>query len=93
MEYMVLVIIVIGALIASGAYFKRGLQGRWKNSADELGDQYDPTRTNSSIIQSFFTNSVTVVSTENSINGFWTFRRDYTNSIETKSGFMAVGSY
>ena len=32
-------------------YFKRGLQGRWKGAMEELGDQYDPRTTNSSVEQ------------------------------------------
>ncbi len=49
MEYAIILIIVIGALLASQQYFKRGIQGRWKASIDDLADQYDPQATNSTL--------------------------------------------
>ena len=42
MEYILVFVIVAGALLATQIYIKRGIQGRWKQSVDELGDQYDP---------------------------------------------------
>ena len=46
MEYAVLIIIIIAALIAVLTYIKRGVQGRMKQSADDIGDQYSPGNTN-----------------------------------------------
>jgi hypothetical protein len=40
MEYAVLIIIVIGALLSIQQYLKRGLQGRMRQAADDIGDQY-----------------------------------------------------
>ncbi len=40
LEYAVLIIIIIGALLSIQVYIKRGLQGRLKSSADDIGDQY-----------------------------------------------------
>jgi len=45
-EYSVLVIIVLGALLATQSYVKRALQGRYKDAADEIGDQYSPGNSN-----------------------------------------------
>jgi len=92
-EYVVLLIILMGALIATGNYIKRGIQGRWRSAMDEVGDQYDPRAGNVSIRHRLASNSITLVTVVNTINGIWTFRADMANSIETKTGFMAVGAY
>ena len=93
LEYAVLIIIVLGAFLAIGNYFKRAIQGRWKASVDDLGDQYDPRFTNGSIIQRLNLNTLTQLRTLNIATGFFTYRTDETNSIETKSGYTAVGAY
>ena len=46
LEYAILVIIIIGALLTIQVYIKRGVQGRLKQSADDIGDQFDPGNTN-----------------------------------------------
>lgn len=40
LEYAVLIIIVIGALLSIQVYIKRGIQGRLRSAADDIGDQY-----------------------------------------------------
>jgi hypothetical protein len=49
LEYAVLIIIIICALIAIQAYIKRGVQGRLKSASDDIGDQFSPGNTNSII--------------------------------------------
>ena len=44
-EYIVLIIIVIGALLTIQVYVKRGIQGRMKTSSDDIGDQFSPGNT------------------------------------------------
>ena len=46
LEYAVLIIIVIGALLTIQVYIKRGVQGRLRGAADDIGDQYSPGNTN-----------------------------------------------
>lgn len=46
LEYAILVMIIIGALLTIQSYIKRGIQGRVKSSADDIGEQYDPGNTN-----------------------------------------------
>jgi hypothetical protein len=46
LEYAVLIIIVIGALLSIQVYIKRGIQGRLRSAADDIGDQYAPGNTN-----------------------------------------------
>jgi len=40
LEYAVLIVVIIGALLTVQVYFKRAVQGRVKSSADDIGDQY-----------------------------------------------------
>lgn len=69
LEYAVLIIIVIGALLSIQVYVKRGIQGRLRSAADDIGDQYQPGNTN--------IRSVTTV-TANSRD---TFQYGVTNSV------------
>lgn len=46
LEYAVLIIIVIGALLTIQVYIKRGIQGRLKSATDDIGDQFSPGNTN-----------------------------------------------
>lgn len=40
LEYAVLIIIVIGALLTIQTYIKRGVSGRLRQASDDIGDQY-----------------------------------------------------
>jgi len=42
LEYAVLIVIIASALLATQVYIKRGIQGRLRQSADDLGDQFSP---------------------------------------------------
>jgi cytoskeletal protein RodZ len=46
LEYAVLIIIIIGALLSIQVYIKRGIQGRLKSATDDIGDQFSPGNTN-----------------------------------------------
>src|ERR1041385_7121717 len=46
LEYAVLIVIIIAALLAMNQYIKRGLQGRLKSSTDDIGEQFSPGNTN-----------------------------------------------
>lgn len=46
LEYAILIVIIIGALLTIQSYLKRGVQGRLKSSADDIGDQFAPGNTN-----------------------------------------------
>ena len=46
LEYAVLMIIIIGALLTVQVYIKRGVQGRLKQASDDIGDQYSDGNTN-----------------------------------------------
>jgi len=57
LEYAVLIVVIIGALLAVQTYIKRGVQGRLKSASDDIGDQFSPGNTNE--IRHTFTNSST----------------------------------
>jgi hypothetical protein len=91
-EYAVLTIILLAAFFATQNYIKRGIQGRWKTSVDELGDQYDP-RTTCSVVTSYSTsNANTVIAVVQDGSGKYTSRVDTTQSVENKVANTAVGS-
>ena len=46
LEYAILIIIIIGALLSIQIYIKRGVQGRLKSATDDIGDQFSPGNTN-----------------------------------------------
>jgi len=41
LEYALIIAAVIGALLAINAYMKRGVQGRLRESSDQIGKQFD----------------------------------------------------
>ena len=47
LEFAILVITIVAALIAMQVYLKRGLQGRLRDNIEAMGGQYDPAATNS----------------------------------------------
>ena len=51
LEYAILIIVIIAALISIQVYIKRGIQGRLKSSADDIGDQFSPGNTNVIVAQ------------------------------------------
>jgi uncharacterized protein (UPF0333 family) len=57
LEYSVLIVVIIGALLTIQVYIKRGVQGRLKSAADDIGDQYSEGNTNS--IQTTIRNAIT----------------------------------
>ncbi len=46
LEYAVLIVVIIGALLTIQVYIKRGVQGRLKSASDDIGDQYSDGNTN-----------------------------------------------
>ncbi len=46
MEYAILIIIIIAALLSIQMYIKRSVQGGLKSSSDDIGEQFSPGNTN-----------------------------------------------
>ena len=57
LEYAIIIMIVIAALLTMQNWVKRGISGRLKSSADDIGDQFSVGNTNG--IKSTATHSVT----------------------------------
>lgn len=47
LEYAVLISIVVAAFLAMQIYMKRGVQGKLRSAADQIGDQFDAHKTSS----------------------------------------------
>ena len=45
LEYVILVGFVVAALIAMGVYMKRSMQGKLRESSDQIGEQYSAYNT------------------------------------------------
>ena len=41
LEYALIITVVVGALVAINVYMKHGVQGKLKESADDIGQQFD----------------------------------------------------
>jgi uncharacterized protein (UPF0333 family) len=50
LEYAVLIVVIIAALVAMQVYLKRGIQGRTRESADQIGEQFSPGYTTSNMV-------------------------------------------
>ena len=58
-EMSLLLVLIAVALIAMQAYLKRGIQGRLRGNADNIGEQYDPARTTSDFLINHVSNTTT----------------------------------
>ncbi len=45
LEYAILIVIIIGALMTIQLYIRRGIQGRLKSATDDIGIQFTPGNT------------------------------------------------
>jgi cytoskeletal protein RodZ len=57
LEYAVLIVVIIGALLTIQVYIKRGVQGRLKSASDDIGDQYSDGNTNAVTQTNRFSNT------------------------------------
>jgi hypothetical protein len=81
LEYAVLIIVIIGALLSIQVYLKRGVQGRLKSAADDIGDQYSSGNTN--VLKSVHTRSSTHDSYSAGVsNSILTGPGESTNTVE-----------
>ena len=83
LEYVILVGFIVAALIAMGVYMKRGVQGRFKESTDQVGQQYSPGYTTSD-----YTTTTNVAQTENVDAGVTT--TNITQNQQQKTGSETV---
>jgi len=84
LEYVILLGFIVAALIAMGIYMKRGIQGRLRESTDQVGEQYSARNTKS---------SYTVTTGTTQIENMESGGRTTTNidrNIQTKTGDETV---
>ena len=80
LEYVILIILVVAALLTMQIYVKRGIQGRLRSSADDIGEQFS-TAGNMTVITNTFarTNEVGMNRTSSST----LLAPAYTNRVES----------
>jgi len=91
-EYSLLIIVVLGALLAASFYLKRGIQGRWKEAVDDVGDQYDPSVASGTITHSIDSVVTTEIVAGEVTGGIETNRIDFSSATEKKDGSLSVGA-
>lgn len=68
LEYAIVIGAVVIALLVMQAYVRRGLQGKLKVIADDLGQQYNPYNTTSDMSITFESDTQTQTFTNETIN-------------------------
>jgi len=91
-EYSLLIIVVLGALLAASFYLKRGIQGRWKEAVDDVGDQYDPSVASGQITHKIDSVVTTEIVAGEVTDGIETNRMDESWATERKEGDLIVGA-
>ena len=81
-EFVVLMIVVVAGFLTVQIYFKRGIQGKWQSTADDLGEQYDPYRGFALDVANSVTVSQTLIWTANAAGGQYTERIDNTRTLQ-----------
>ncbi len=64
LEYAVFIFAMVAALLSMQVYIKRAIQGGFRTSADNLGEQYAPKHTNSEIYLESHSQTTTTTKTE-----------------------------
>jgi uncharacterized protein (UPF0333 family) len=85
LEYAILIIIVMAALLSIQVYIKRGIQGRMKQAADDIGDQFSPQNTSVTI-----TRRTQAVSNDTFAAGVTTSTLGAGGEVTTENGTSAV---
>lgn len=88
LEYAVIIAVIVGALIAMQVYIKRGVQGRLRQAADDIGEQFSAGYTSTNM----YTN-VTVNSTERITPGNNSTTRTDTKQTQNRTGNETVGNF
>jgi uncharacterized protein (UPF0333 family) len=86
LEYAILVVVVIMALVGIQAYLKRGIQGRMRESADQIGDQFSAGLTTSNITST----SHAIVNEEQDA---WSTTSRYTAQTSQRTGTESIANY
>lgn len=93
LEYVVVITVILASFLAIQTYFKRAMQGRWKEAVDDMGDQYDPQGTNGLIVHTLISNTVTKIEALQFGNSYYTSRKDTTTSIDSTNSHTDIFGY
>ncbi|MFC1631567.1 hypothetical protein ACFL2I_03330 [Candidatus Omnitrophota bacterium] len=99
LEYTTVIACVVAALLTAGVYFQRAYQGRMRNTADQLGGQYEPGATTANMTTAVVRDIHTVISKDQEPDtlidgrpGYGTWEWETTNTDETRrQGTETVG--
>lgn len=101
LEYAVIIAVVVAALLAMQIYVKRSFQGRFRQAADSIGEQYAPKNTDSLITDTFKSYSKTTVTTEEKDGKISSTTEtvmpadnpgEEPRNVQTRTGYEKVGS-
>ncbi len=97
LEFAVVIMCVVAALLAMQIYLKRGMQGKLKQAADELGSAYSPGNTYSDTWIEQSSKVTTTVTTEDDHGSLATTSKiEYSADepdTERRHGWEKVGSF
>jgi len=85
LEYAVIIAVIVGALIAMQIYIKRGVQGRFREASDQIGEQFSPETTTYT-----YTTTTNTAQTENLTDGETTV--NITTGQQERTGNEMVGN-
>jgi len=92
LEYAVYSAVILGVIISMMLYFKRGVQGRWKEAADSVGDQFSPEyATGTTTTTRSGTTSSNIFASDGG-GGMITLREDTANITDSVAGSLTVGA-
>ncbi len=93
LEFAVLIVALVAALLAMQIYIKRAIQGRLRQTADDLGAQYAPRATTSviTIKQDSDINTTTETVEDNGVYKTTTTTK-INNQTDTRQGNETVGA-
>ncbi len=87
LEVVILIGFVVAALIAMGVYMKRGIQGRLRDSTDQVGEQYSAGNTTGA-----YTTTVGMTQVENMTTG-GAVTTDIQRNRQEKTGNETIASW
>lgn len=91
LEYAMIIAVVVAALLAIQIYMKRGVQGKLRSSADDIGGQFEAEKTK--VVSKTGRTGTTVEETTAGVTTVSTGIGPSTKAEETtSSGFESVGS-
>ena len=91
LEYAIMIATVVAALLCMQTYIKRGLQGKFRVTVDELGEQYDPANTRGNIVISKDSDITTTIETDEETSKTTTTETIHTDE-ESRYGHETVGN-